>query len=190
MSYSELRKEFTTKDVTRLRNLISGNVNAATVAQVGYTKKEVDYKEGDVWEVDGRKWTVKDGVKQTFTQLDGIKKLIRVPMLCPECSVRMKHRLDKQMYNIHGKCLACVQSFETKLKLEGKYTEYAEGIMKANARTFVKEAREYIQDIATEMPQYFTETGQIEDWSGPNVNQLAVEKMEQELAELEETLSK
>ena len=189
MSYSELKKEFTTKDVTRLRNLISGNTGAATMAQVGYTKKEEEYKEGDVWEIDGRKWTIKDGIKQTYTRLDGVKKLMSVPMLCPKCSVRMKSTIDKRMYQIHGECLACRQAFETKLKLEGKYTEYAEGIMKANANTLIQEAKEYMSSISTEVHQHFTEAGHMEDWSGPDSNKLAIDKMSAELEELEKDIS-
>lgn len=189
MSYSELQKEFTTKDVTRLRNLISGKVGDATISQVGYTKKYEEYKEGDIWEVGGRKWTIKNGIKQTHTQLDGIKKLVSIPMLCPKCLVRMKNKADKKIYLLYGECLACRQSFETKLKLEGKYTEYANGIMKDNARTLLQEAKEYIKNISTETYQYFTEIGQIEDWNGPDANQLAIGKMNAELEELEKEIN-
>lgn len=189
MSDNRLKKEFTKRDVTRLRNLYSGKYGDATMTQVGYQKKEVEHVEGDVWEEDGKKWTIKGGIKQTYTQLDGIKKLVSTPMLCPSCGNRMKDRLDKQMYQTQGKCFSCVQSFETQLKIDGKYDAYAKDIMYRNASTFVEEAREYIEEIEKQTHSYYTETGQKEDWSGPDVNKQAVEKMKGELTELKDKIS-
>ena len=69
-----LNKEFKRKDVERMRNLIKGNVNESAELQVGYTAKREDHKEGDIWEEGGKKWTIKDGIKQTYTKLDKAKK--------------------------------------------------------------------------------------------------------------------
>ena len=44
-----LKKEFKRKDVDRMRNLITGNVNDSSETQIGYTKKIVERKEGDIW---------------------------------------------------------------------------------------------------------------------------------------------
>ena len=44
-----LKKEFKRKDVNRARNLLMGKTGASTGTQVGYNKKNKDYKEGDVW---------------------------------------------------------------------------------------------------------------------------------------------
>lgn len=189
MSESVLLKEFTRKDVTRLRNLFSGKVGDSVTTQVGYTKKEVEHKEGDVWEEAGRQWTIKGGIKQTYTKLDSLKKVFTTPMLCPVCNNRMKDKLDKKMYQYHGKCFTCVQSYETQLKLEGKYEEYAKNIMLNNADTFIDEAREYISEVENQTHSYYTEAGKMEDWTGPNVNRLAIEKMKGELEELKETIN-
>ena len=48
-----LNKQFTEKDVTRMRNLIQGKHGEKTGQNVGYAKKTIHYKEGDVWEQDG-----------------------------------------------------------------------------------------------------------------------------------------
>ena len=138
MEYSKLKKEFTKKDVTRLRNLYSGKFGDATAIQVGYTKKVQEHAEGDVWMEGDKKWTIKGGIKQTYTQLDGIKKLLSTPMLCPNCGNRMKDKLDKKMYHLQGKCFTCVQAYETQLKLDGKYEAYARNIMYRNAATFIE----------------------------------------------------
>ena len=74
MDENVLKKEFGKKDVTRLRNLMTGKHNSKNGQSVGYTKKEEFRKEGDIWEEDGRKWTIKDGIKQNITKLDRAKK--------------------------------------------------------------------------------------------------------------------
>ena len=75
-----LKKEFKRKDVQRARNLIQGKTGASTGIQIGYNKKEEEYKEGDVW-TEGRKtWTIKNGIKQTISKLDNIKKEVFMPL--------------------------------------------------------------------------------------------------------------
>ena len=89
------------------------------------TKKEIkEYKEGDVW-VEGRKtWTIKNGIKQTISKLDKIKKEVFMPLCCPNCGKVMKGQLDKPNYRIHKKCHDCVVEFEHKLRIKGTYNEY------------------------------------------------------------------
>ena len=57
-----LKKDFKVKDVERLRNLIKGKYGEKTRSSVGFSKADTFYKEGDVWESDGRTWTIKDGI--------------------------------------------------------------------------------------------------------------------------------
>ena len=49
MSDTNLRKEFSKRDVQRMRNIITGNAGSATGVQVGYSKQQQDYQEDDVW---------------------------------------------------------------------------------------------------------------------------------------------
>ena len=69
-----LKKEFKKKDVNRARNLIMGKTNASTGTQIGYSKKQIEYKEGDIWTENKKTWTIKNGIKQTISKLDKIKK--------------------------------------------------------------------------------------------------------------------
>ena len=59
-----LNKEFKRKDVERMRNLIKGKSGESSELQVGYTTKKEDYKEGDIWEENGKQWTIKDGINK------------------------------------------------------------------------------------------------------------------------------
>ena len=73
MSDNVLKKDFNKKDVERLRNIIKGKSSERTGQGIGYTKADEFHKEGDIWEADGRKWTIKDGVRQNITKLDKFK---------------------------------------------------------------------------------------------------------------------
>ena len=101
-----LNKEFKRKDVERMRNLIKGKSGESAEVQIGYSSKKEDYKEGDIWEENGKTWTIKDGIKQTVTKLDKVKKEAIMPLFCPNCNNLMKKRLDTKMYKIHKMCIA------------------------------------------------------------------------------------
>ena len=162
-----LNKEFKRKDVERMRNLIKGNVNESAELQVGYTTKKEDYKEGDIWEEGGKKWTIKDGIKQTYTKLDKIKKEAILPLFCPECGSLMKKRIDAKMYKIHQKCSDCVIEMEHKLKMEGKYKDYERNIIATNAESYLDDLEVYLLEAINESnTQYVSERGEVERWKG------------------------
>ena len=50
-----LKKEFSTRDVNRARNLITKKFGDATGIQAGYTKQVVEHSEGEIWEENGKK---------------------------------------------------------------------------------------------------------------------------------------
>jgi len=169
MASNLLNKEFQEKDIQRLRNLITKKYGEKTVSSVGYEKEHVEHQENDVWEEDGRTWTIKKGIKQNITKLDSVKKQIFIPLLCPCCNKNMNHPYDKKFYNLHGKCFNCVIEFETKLKAEGKFEEYEKEFMKKNMFAFVNDARSFIENLEDENNgSFFTEQGDREKWIGGN----------------------
>ena len=179
-----LKKEFKRKDVNRARNLLTGNSNASTGTQIGYNKTKKDYKEGDVW-VEGRKtWTIKNGIKQTISKLDTIKKEVFTPLCCPNCGKVMKKRLDKPNYRIHKKCHDCVVEFEHKLRNKGKYEEYRKKLIAKNSLDIVDEMESYLLDaINTSNSGFVSEDGVIEKWVG-GVNKKEYSKNIKEAAEI------
>lgn len=162
-----LKKEFKRKDVQRARNLITGKTGASTGTQIGYNKKTEDYKEGDVW-TEGRKtWTIKNGIKQTVSKLDVIKKEVFMPLSCPCCGKIMKKRLDKPNYKIHKKCFDCVIEFEHKLRIRGEYDDYKKKLVTKNSLDIVNEMESYLLDaINTSNSSFVSEDGVIEKWVG------------------------
>ena len=124
MKDNVLKKEFQEKDVNRIRNIVNKKYGDKTQLSIGYQTKKQDHKEGDVWEENDKQWTIKNGIKQTYTKLDSLKKELLYPLLCPKCNRPMKTRHDKEMFNSYRTCFTCVIELETKLRASGKYDEY------------------------------------------------------------------
>lgn len=86
-------------------------------------------KEGDVWEdVNGKQWTIKNGIRQSVTKLDDAK----TPWWCPRCSKPMNHRFDVKFWRIRGHCMDCVIKDETEIRRQGKWEEYERKVMLRN----------------------------------------------------------
>ena len=162
-----LKKEFKRKDVDRMRNLITGNANKSSEIQIGYNKKRIDYKEGDIWTENKKTWTIKNGIKQTISKLDNIRKEVFTPLCCPECNNVMKHRFDNDNYRIHKKCFDCVIKFEHKLRIEKKYDQYIKNLKTKNNITTLNEVESYLLEaINRPSNDYVSEDGVIERWVG------------------------
>jgi hypothetical protein len=187
MEESKLQREFKERDVQRMRNIIKKDYNAKTTTQVGYSKAYVDHKEGDVWEEDGKKWILKNGIKQTVTRFDSLKKAINLPIACPKCSKGMKTTtLNKKMWPIHKMCFDCVITMETELKRTGGYEEYVRNITNRGVKTYIKDLEDALLDMASESNESFvTEAGDIEKWGG---NGLDNKKLTEDLQEYIEKL--
>jgi hypothetical protein len=173
MSESVLKKEFKERDVQRLRNLVSKNFADKTVTQVGYTKEQIDHKEGDVWEENSKTWTIKNSIKMTITKLDLVKSALQMPLICPKCKRAMsKGRLDKHMYSIHKMCSDCVLKHETELKRTGKYEEYQQNIIIQGVNYHIKEMEDALLELAlnNDDESFVTEAGDVESWKGKGID--------------------
>ena len=172
-----LKKEFKRKDVDRARNLLMGKSGASSETQVGYKKKRIEYKEGDVWVENKKTWTIKNGIKQTISKLDAIKKEVFVPLCCPKCGKVMKHHLDISNYKIHKNCHDCVILYEHKLRITGKYDNYIKQLKLKNRLTEIDEIENMFLELANQSNEgYISEHGEIERWKGGiDVNKIANE---------------
>lgn len=173
MSENMLKREFRERDVQRMRNIITKNTGDKTGVQIGYTKEYIERKEGDIWEENSKKWTIKNGIKMTVTKLDSVRKISQLPLMCPNCHKHMEsHKLNKLMYSIHQECADCVIKRETKLKLEGKFEEYQTNINKQGIIYHIKEMENVLFELAMEShdESFVTEAGDIETWKGKGID--------------------
>ena len=192
MSESQLQREFRERDVQRMRNIIKKDYTAKTVTQVGYTKAQIEHNEGDVWEENGKKWTIKNGLKQTVTRFDELKKILNLPLTCPNCGKSMKsHSLNKKMWSIHKKCFDCVILHETELKRQGKFEEYAKNLISGGVKQYIKDLEDALIDFNSEVDEQFvTEQGDTETWKGKGIDKEKFTKEVQEhIQELKDTIN-
>jgi hypothetical protein len=180
---SMLQKDFKSRDVQRMRNIITKKYGDKTTTQTGYTKQYIEYKEGDVWAENGKTWTIKNGLKQTITRLDAVKKSILLPLICPNCNKAIKSEtLNKKMWPIHKMCFDCVIKMETKLKQEGKFEEYQRNMVYSGVKTHIKELEDLLLEIMldTGKETFVTEVGDVEEWRGKNLDTTQIAKDLQE----------
>jgi hypothetical protein len=109
-------------------------------------------KEGDIWEdVNGKKWTIKNGIRQSVTKLDDAK----TPWWCPRCSKPLNHKFDIKFWRIRGHCMDCVIKDESKIRREGKWEEYERKIM---LRNYIAE----VEDKIAELQSYYEQVNKPE----------------------------
>jgi transcription elongation factor Elf1 len=183
MADSVLKKQFQERDIQRLRNLVKGKHGDRVTVGVGYTKEQTgDHNEGDTWEENGRKWTIRDGIKENITKLDKFKKAA-VPLFCPSCKSVMESQLDPHYFKAYGSCLNCRTQFETKLKLEGKWEAYLIDMHNKEIDQTIEEYKSYIEDTLSESNNnYVTEDGDVQKWVG------GIDKV-RAMAAMEETIN-
>ena len=166
MSDNVLKRDFQKKDVERLRNLVKGKSGERTGQGIGYTKADEFHKEGDIWEEKGRKWTIKDGIRQNITKLDKFKTAA-VPLFCPSCNNIMNKQLDPHYFKSFGACLDCTKEKETKIKTMGKWDEHKKEVGNQEIDNMVKEYTQFMKMKMSESNDSFiTEAGEVEKWDG------------------------
>jgi len=175
---SVLKKEFKQKDVQRLRNLVQGKHGEKSTVGIGYSKPKEFYSEGDIWEEDGRTWTIKNGLKQNITKLDKAKEGIVLPVFCPSCSHTMKPHLDKKWYIMYGHCFNCQVDHEAELRKQGKLEEVEKQTINDHLDGVTKDFEVWFNELINEKQQFITEAGDIEKWDGSGKDQLLKYKEE------------
>jgi len=179
MSENVLKKEFKEKDIQRLRNLIQGKYGEKATMGTGYTKKQEFHEEGDMWEEDGRTWTIKDGIKQNITRLDKAKESLHLPLFCPCCNNVMKPHLDKRFYIQYHRCFNCQVDFEHDLRKKGLLEEYEKFINNSDIDGVIHEFNIWIdEEINSSNKSWITEAGDIEKWDGSSKDKLLQNKEE------------
>lgn len=188
MSETRLNKEFSERDIKRMRNIVSGNTADRTRVQAGFEQQKVEHSEGDIWEEGGKTWTIRNGLKQTVTKHDKLREMVNMPLKCPECDRALKStRLNKKMWPIHNKCFDCVVEYETHLRVIGKYEEYEKNLMNSNKNSFVDDYEQAVEAFSNDQGETFmSEAGDIENWSKSKVNPETIKALKANIKQLRE----
>jgi len=89
-----------------------------------------------------------------------LMKDVRMPWFCPDCKVVMKKNLDDKMWRLFGHCFDCQITMENKLRIEGKYEEWAEEKVKQNKISFIKDQIQAISEWGdSNAPEWYNNVG-------------------------------
>jgi len=162
-----MKNRITKDKVQRMRNLVTGDYGAGTKKQSGYKKYDVKRKEGDVWEENGKRWTIKNGIKQNFTKLKKARRIAKTPLVCPKCDISMNHTMHTKMYKYYGHCFGCQTKLEVEMKNNGTYNQWLIDNAKKQFEKWKEDETEAFEKWFSELDskKNITESGLIEDWS-------------------------
>lgn len=115
----------------------------------GWRPQQVERQEGEVWEdVDGKKWTRKNGINQSITKLDGFK----TPWWCPKCGTPLNgHHL--KAYKKAGHCHECMLKEEMELRQSGKWVDVIIEKGRQNHMAALRDRIQQLQDAHDFMTQ-------------------------------------
>ena len=119
-----MKKEFTEEQIQRMRNLITGKYSNKVTNQVQSKTYKAKREEGDVWEENGRTWTISDGIKESISPYDDVYQDLLTPLTCPKCKNVMNKKLDKVYYPVYENCFDCEVDKRDALEKDGKLDEY------------------------------------------------------------------
>ena len=102
----------------------------------------------------------KDKGGDKISRLSDVMKNARMPMFCSECDKIMKKKLDDKMWMMFGHCFECQIKIENKLRIEGKYEEWAVKKIRKNKISFIKDQIQAITEWKDmKAPEFFNNVG-------------------------------
>lgn len=147
------------QNIKAVQQMIDGTHKFQTKKTVGFsdaeaTKKRNEHHEiGDIWEdvdANGNITIVEqfDGFRTKKTKnsqvLGEVREELRSYAKCPKdtCTCDPNYYLNQKMRAIHEMCFDCVIDMEHELKKTGKFEEYANKKLEANALAWLKKAEQ------------------------------------------------
>jgi ElaB/YqjD/DUF883 family membrane-anchored ribosome-binding protein len=179
------------KNIQAVTEMLKGEHKTQTRKTFGLTDvnavvaRNAKHEVGDVWvethPITGvsYKWEQKDGYRvKVLLNLDenvqDIRNYLRTFQNCPKdvCTCINPSNLDKKFKGLVGKCHECVLTLETQLKIKGEFNEYALEKIKNNAKVFLKQTDDEVEQLKREISQpiNFIEgaDGRTETWTNEN----------------------
>lgn len=187
-----LNRQFTEREVQRMRNLLTKKGGDKTQISVGYESNK-NKKEGDTWTENGKTWTISNGIKKSIPKLSKFKQEAIMPLTCPSCNEPMSRNSEyvKQIYKLMGHCPKCQAKYETKLRLEGKFDDYAKEMYVKNHISMVDDAEKGFNDFLNHgFEKYMSELGEVEDWSGKGMSDEKIKEVKEYFKSQREKIQK
>lgn len=201
------------QNIKALNQMLEGNHRLQTKKSIGFSDTDASSERNKKREV-GETWEEKDlsGNIVYWTQHNGYRTKSNVspemskfyeqmreeqykfPNCQKEtCTCKAPSNLDQKFRRIVGMCEDCLMTMETRLKIQGKFNQYAMDKMKANAESFFVQADkefEVIKEAMKDVSFVNSEHGDVEKWEGLDSEKL-IEKVDTDYKNFKEkTLAK
>lgn len=175
------------KNLNRIKNILDGKFTDKTKISVGYSKKEEFHKEGEIWEENGKQWTIKDGITINITKLKSARDASIIPLACPKCNKPLNTFQSKACWKINNMCVDCNISEDTLKMATGEYNKERSAKRKVEAIKYLESLKLQFADyINTHNSKAFiTEAGDVEDWNSNLSNDKLKEMFETKVKEFE-----
>ena len=183
-----MKKGISETKVQRMRNIVNKDYTKSVNTQVGYKSAEKKV-EGDVWEDNGKTWTIKNGITQSISKMQSIRDFVKMPLTCPNCGNIMKGQFDKYHWKIDKTCLSCHANAQTKARISGVYETKTKELFKKYKTAELEDLVEEFNDWLDTNHTFVTETGDIEDWAGGLNKSELKSKFKKELLDWKKHLS-
>ena len=127
-----------------------------------------------------------------------IFKDARMPWFCPECKKTMKKKLDNKFWRIAGHCFDCHVEMENKLRMNGKYEQYAKKKINENKKSYLKDLKQSIDEFEKTggKAEFFNSVGVVdielekEKWNmGEKQFSKIIEEAREYISKLEEAIN-
>ena len=184
------------KNIKAVNEILAGTHKTQTRKTHGFSdtdfqnEKNKKREVGEIWaEVNAKGetvcwWTQKDGYRvksnvhpNVKKQLDDVLIYLKAFPNCQKetCTCKAPSRLDEKFRKLMGMCEDCVFTMETRLKIEGKFNEYALNKLQNNADSYFKEADKELEILKKSLETIGfvdNEHGDVENWTVENLEEL------------------
>ena len=119
------------------------------------------------------------GEKENKVEVSELSKLmseVRMPMFCPSCKKVMKKKLDNKFWRLMGHCFDCQIKVENKLRVSGKYEEWAQ-------RKILENKKSYLKDLKQSIDEFEKTEGKAEFFNSVGVRDVELEKEKWEMGD-------
>ena len=186
------------QNIKAVQQMIDGTHKFQTKKSVGFSdteatkKRNEHHKIGDVWEdvdANGNITIIEqfDGFRtkkpKNSQVLSEVREELRLYAKCPKdtCTCDPNYYLNQKMRAIHEMCFDCVIDMEHELKKTGKFAEYANNKLEANALAWLKKAEhdvDMLRDAYTKASELVINgEGDTETWAA----QMTPEEFEEKI---------
>jgi hypothetical protein len=180
-----LKREFTEREVQRMRNIVTKKTGDRTTIQAGW-ESQIKRQEGDIWDENGKTWTIKNGIKRTVSKLAKFKDTNIMPLTFPQCNESLARQSEyvKHIYKLAHKCPKCVTKEETNMKLAGTFDEYAKNMYFNNHLHILDQTEKEFNDFVNNgFEKVMSETGEVESWDGKGLTPEQIKETKQWIAD-------